>query len=142
MGFVSDVRTGAYDILAALADDHPDKLQEVHYTRPAAFSLDQSTAYVGDFRADLHATVQLRQWDPTTQVDLVLVFGGPDNVEKQERMDTLTQLLLDAWPVDGHFVENAVGEPVRIRTADLQVKEVSFPAVVVTIGRISYLEAR
>ena len=54
------------------------------------------------------------------------------------------QLVIDAFPQNGHFAnDNMVGSPVRIRTAtELETNGTSYPAVVVTIGNISYLEGR
>lgn len=143
MGFVTDVRTGAYDVLVDLQAANETILGEVHRSRPASFALALPVAFVGDFRASIHQTVQLRQWNENgTEVDIWFVMTAWDNAEQQEMADTLVDAFLAAWPTDGHFVENAVGDPVRLRTDAIQIGDGTYPAVVVTVGRIAHLEAR
>lgn len=143
MGFVTDVRTGAYqqlvDLKAAVGDT---VLAEVHRVRPESYSLSAAIAFVDQFRGTFAQTSRLRSY-AGSEVDLVFIIPRTVNAEAQESTDTLVDALLSSWPVDGHFVENAVGEPVRVRTTeDVDNNGISFPAVVVTIGRIAHLEAR
>lgn len=143
MGFVADVRTGAYQQLQALqAAVGASVLAEVLRARPAGYSLGAAIGFVDQFRGAVAQTARLRSY-AGCEVDLVFILPPTDNGEWQERADTLADALLASWPVDGHFVENAVGEPVRIRTVeDTDVNGTAFPAVIVTIGRIAHLEAR
>lgn len=143
MGFITDVRTGAYEQLVALkATVGEDALNSVLRTRPESYA--PTCAFVDQFRGNLYQTGRLRQWvDSSTEVDLVFILPKADNAESQANGDTLVDALLASWPVDGHFVENAVGEPVRVRTAeDVDSNGISYPAVIVTIGRIAHLEGR
>lgn len=143
MGLIADVRAGCVDVLETVRDDNPSLLGEVYSARPASLALGIPCAYVGDFRGSLSHTVLIRQWSGAEQ-DVVLVFPSWDNAEQQEQADTLVQLVIDAFPQDGHFAnDNMVGSPKRIRTAtELETNGTSYPAVVVTIGDISYLEGR
>lgn len=143
MGFVTDVRTGAFEQLEALQTAvGSESLVEVFRVRPESYALGGPIAFVDQFRGSVQQTARLRSY-AGCEVDLIIVLPKADNAEWQEGADTLTDALLASWPVDGHFVDNAVGEPVRIRTAeDVDVNGVSYPAVVVTIGRIAHLEAR
>lgn len=143
MGFVTDVRTGAYEQLQALQTAVGDTaLAEVLRYRPEGYSFSGPVAFVGDFRASITQTVRLRSY-AGSEVDLFFVMPRGDNAEMTEKADDLVDALLESWPVDGHFVENAVGEPVMVRTTeDVDVNGTSYPAVVVTIGRIAHLEAR
>jgi hypothetical protein len=143
MGLIADVRAGCLTVLDEVKAANPTLLGEVYTARPASLGLPIPCAYVGDFRGNLSHTVHIRQWSGTEQ-DIVLVFPAWDNAEQQEQADTLVQLLLDAWPQDGHFAHaNMVGSPVRVRTAtELERDGTSYPAVVVTIGSISTLETR
>lgn len=143
MGFVTDVRTGAYQQLVDLQTAvGSEALVEVRKYRPESYALGGPIAFVDQFRGAVQQTTRLRSY-AGSEVDLVFILPKADNAEWQERADTLVDGLLASWPVDGHFVENAVGEPVRVRTAeDVDVSGTSFPAVIVTIGRIAYLEAR
>lgn len=143
MGFVTDVRTGAYQQLVDLQTAvGSSALVEVRKYRPESYALGGPIAFVDQFRASVQQTVRLRSY-AGSEVDLVFILPKADNAEWQETADTLVDALLSSWPVDGHFVENAVGEPVRVRTAeDVDVSGTSFPAVIVTIGRIAHLEAR
>lgn len=143
MGFVTDVRTGAYDQLVALQTAvGSDVLAEVRRFRPESYALGAAFAFVDAFRGSIAQTTRLRSY-AGSEVDLVFILPKADNAEWQDTADTLVDGLLASWPVDGHFVENAVGEPVRVRTAeDVDVSGTSFPAVIVTIGRIAHLEAR
>lgn len=143
MGLIADVRAGCVTVLTEVRDANETLLGEVYSARPASLSLGMPCAYVGDFRGNLSHTVLIRQW-AGAEIDVVLVFPAWDNAEQQEQADTLVQLVIDAFPQDGHFAhENMVGSPVRIRTAtELEQNGVSYPAVVVTIGNISHLEGR
>lgn len=141
MGFVTDVREGAYQQLVDLQTAvGASVLPTVLRNRPEAYA--PPCAFVDQFRGAIRQTVRLRSY-ANSEVDLVLILPKADNAEGQALGDTLTDALLASWPVDGHFVENAVGEPVRIRTAeDTDNNGTSFPAVIVTIGNIAHLEAR
>lgn len=141
MGFVTDVRTGAFEQLQALqAAVGTDALPVVLRYRPESYAA--PCAFVDQFRGAVVQTGRLRSY-ANSEVDLVLILPKASNAEGTEDGDTLVDALLASWPVDGHFVENAVGEPVRIRTAeDVDNNGTSFPAVIVTIGRIAHLEAR
>lgn len=143
MGFVTDVRTGAYQQLQALQTALGSSvLAEVRKYRPESYALGGPIAFVDAFRGAIQQTTRLRSY-AGSEVDLVFILPKADNAEWQDRADVLVDGLLASWPVDGHFVENAVGEPVRVRTAeDVDANGISFPAVIVTIGRIAHLEAR
>ena len=141
MGFVTDVRTGAFQQLQALQTAvGTDALAVVLRNRPEAYA--PRCAFVDQFRGAVTQTGRLRSY-ANSEVDLVFILPKASNAEGQDEGDDLVDALLASWPVDGHFVENAVGEPVRIRTAeDVDNNGVSYPAVIVTIGRIAHLEAR
>lgn len=143
MGFTTDVRTGAYQQLVALQTAvGTSVLGEVLRARPEGYALGAAVAFVDGFRGSIAQTNRLRSY-AGSEVDLVFILPKAVNAEAQESADTLVDALLASWPVDGHFVENAVGEPVRVRTAeDVDNNGVSWPAVIVTIGRIAHLEAR
>ena len=141
MGLMADVRQGAYAKLLEVKAAHPTLLGEVSKARPASLTLGLPHAYVGDFRGNLAYTNKLRQWTNAEQ-DVVLVFPTLDNAEQQDAADVLTGYVLDAFSADHHWAnDNMTGEPVRTRTAaELDVNGQSYPAVVVTLGRITYLE--
>lgn len=143
MGFVADVRAGAYQQLVDLQTAVTDAaLAEVFRVRPESYSLGGPIAFVDQFRGAVTQTNRLRSY-AGSEVDLIIILPRSGNIEGQDAMDTLVDALLASWPVDGHFVENAVGEPVRVRTTvDEDNNGVTYPAVVVTIGRIAHLEAR
>jgi hypothetical protein len=145
MGLMADSRTGCVEQLEALRTANPTKLGEVYPVAPASYALGLPAAYVGEFRGNLYQTGRLRQFTGSEQ-DIVFVFPTPDNEEQQEAADELVDLLLAAWPVDGRYISsrtNVVGEPVRIRSAtELDSGGISYPAVVVTVGRITHLEGR
>lgn len=143
MGLIADVRQGCVNVLNDVKTANPTLLGEVYAARPASLALGIPCAYVGDFRGNLSHTVRIRQWAGAEQ-DVVLVFAAWDNAEQQAAADALAQLVVDAFPQNGHFAnDNMVGSPVRIRTAtELETNGTSYPAVVVTVGNISYLEGR
>lgn len=142
MGIIADVRAGIVTVLEQVKTANPTLLGEVHSARPASFALGLPLAYVGDFRANIHREASLRQWTGGQQ-DVVVVATSWDNEEWQADMDTLVQTIVDAFPADGHIVPNLVAEPVALRTAaELVEGGISYPAVVITIGRITHLEGR
>ena len=141
MGIMADVRAGATVVLQAVRTANPTLIGDVHSARPASLALGAPAAYVGDFRGNIAATTTLRQWTGC-EVDIVLVFNAMDNADQQAAADTLAQLVTDQFSSTPNFANAySVGEPVRIRTAtELDSNGVSYPAVVITIGRITYLE--
>jgi hypothetical protein len=74
----------------------------------------------------------------------VIVTGGFDNEDHEAASDTLTESVVDAFTDAPHMAgANTVAEPVRTRSTVVDNGNgISFPAVVVTIGRIVYAEGR
>lgn len=140
-GFIATVRDACVTLLEGIRTANPTLLGEVYRARPASLAVGVGCAYVGDFRPSLVYTNQLRQWTGTEQ-DIVLVWSEWDNAVQQAAADELTQLVMDAVATDPHFIHaNSVCEVTRVRAAtELESNGTSYPAVVITVGRITYLE--
>lgn len=141
MGFMADLRQGAYATVLAVKAANPTVIGEVSRGRPASLTLSAVHVYVGDIRPSMRFTNQLRYWTGT-EIDVVLVAGAADNIETQGILDTAADLVLDAFSADHHFAgDDMTGEPTRVRMAsELESNGVLYPAVVITIGNISHLE--
>ena len=141
MGLITDVRAGCVTLLEGIRSADPTLLGDITSARPASFSLGLPAAYVGDLRPGLAYINSLCQRTGTEQ-DIVLVFSTFDNEEMQAKADTLTQAVLDAVALSPHFIHaNSVAEVTRVRVAtELDSNGTSYPAVVITVGRITYLE--
>lgn len=146
MGLIADVRTGAYTKLVEVRDDNPTLIGDVSRARPASFNLGLPHAYVGDMRLNLAHVTNLRQ-TRDSELDVVLVGSAWDNEEVTELLDSAAQVVIDAFSDDPHFADSSgfakVGEPVRVRSAvETGGEGTTYPAVVVTVGRITALEGR
>ncbi len=144
MGILADVRAGAMDVLEGVKAANPTLIGDVYRARPGAFAFGPNTVYVGDTRADLAYNTSLVNW--VMEVDIVTVLSSWDNEEWMDRAEEVATLIVDAFTADPHFVHPwTVGEPTRIRIGPEgagRLAEETYPAVVVTVGRILYKAGR
>lgn len=144
MGILADIRTGAAGVLTALRTANPTLFGDISTARPASFSFAPNHVYIGDTRADLAYNTSLVNW--VCEVDVVVVFPSWDNEEWQDDAETVAQLIVDAFGAAPHFVAPyTVGEPTRIRIAPEggeRLAEATYPAVIITIGRILFKDGR
>ena len=134
----SDVRGSLYALLQTF-DAAQSGLHQVYRARPGSFG-SSPCAYVGGISEALVHTSGVRQRNVT--VEMVLVDVLSDNAETTDRMDDLTDALLDALTADPHATgTNTVQEPVSVEPVELDVGGTPYAAVVISI-RAAIQEAR
>lgn len=136
MSIIDDLRDGAKLQLDGIAG-----LAQTYRSRPAGIG-SLPCAFVDEIRLDLLHTAGMRQW--SGELDIYVLASSLDNDEAQDEADTLVAQVVDAFTDAPHFANaNSVAEPTRIRTASVDNGTgVTYPAWVVTVGRIVYSEGR
>jgi|GEM_PF-3005770 len=133
---------GAYVVLQAVATANPTLVGQVSRTRPSSVTLGPTHLFSASPVWDIAHNTSLRNWVGT--FDVWIVVPAWDNDQWITDAWTLAQVVTDAFTDAPHFAHaNSVAEPVRIREGDYQgADSTTYPAVVVTIGRILYKEGR
>ncbi len=115
-------------------------LLAVHRARPGGAG-PTPCAYVGQVRETFLHTGQLRQG--THEVDLVIKGAPLDSDPDSERLDDIADGMVEmATDLPHLFGSNTVQEPVRVTTVSLVEGETGYDGIVVTLGRITFLEGR
>lgn len=139
-------RRDATNNLAALAADfmneNPTELLRVYKRRPTGFTPDLPAMFVGSKNEAIIHSAGLRQ--RTMEPQLVLVgnpTGAPDEIA--DEVDTLVDKFLDYVTLHPHAISsNTVTSVTQIRDVELEVDDVVYPAVVLTLGETIALEGR
>lgn len=131
MGFRADVRDQLYALLVTFNTEQTG-LAQVYAARPPDFT-STPCAFVGGISEPriLH-TQGIRQRDVAAQ--LVLVDALSDNVETSNRLDDLTDSLIDKLTANyGQIAANTVQAPTRVDATELDVGGVPYAAIVITV---------
>ena len=131
MGFRADVRDQLYALLGTFNTAQAGLVQ-VYAARPPDFT-STPAAYVGGIREPriLH-DAGVRQRD--VECDLVLVDVLSDNAETSNRLDDLTDALIDLLTLNyGQIAANTVQAPTRVDATELDVGGVPYAAIVITV---------
>lgn len=109
-------------------------LLQVHKARPASFG-SLPCLFIGGIRSRITHDMGTRRQDP--EVDLYLVDVVSDNVEAVDRLDALTDSLIDKLTANPHAVSGlTLIEPVRGTTTELDIGGVPYAASVVTVSAL------
>lgn len=141
MTFPTQVRTAAYGVLQTVQTAHASLLANVHSARPAAIA-GLPAAWVDDVRFTLNHDMSLRTW--LGEAEVWIAYDAADNEDGQSRADVLLGYVLDAFTDDPHWPGvNTIGEPRGVRSDSFDGGEGgTYPALVVTLGRIQMQEGR
>jgi len=130
--FRRDVTAG----LIALAEDfktaNPTLLLRVYARRPLGFTGDLPAAYVGSHNETFRPYVGV--WHRTMEPQLVLVCNPTGETDEiADEVDTLTDEFLDYANSRPHAVSsNSATWPATVRDVELELDNVTYPAVVIT----------
>lgn len=140
MTFPTQVRQAAHAVLGGVQAASPDLLQSIHSAMPAGLPA-LPCAWVGDVAFEIAHDSSIRSW--VGQAEVWIAFDTFDNEESQARADQAVGLVIDAFTDDPHWPgANTIGEPRGVRSDVAEFNGVSYPAMVVTLGRIQMREGR
>lgn len=134
MGWRVDLRAALWTLVQAFHVAHSTTLRQVHKARPPDFAA-LPCLYIGGINSPrITHDAGTRVFDGTL-VDLVLIDEISDSIEVADRLDALTDLLVDYLTANPHAVSGlTLVEPVRQTSTEVEVGGVPYAASVVTIS--------
>lgn len=137
MSLIASIRSGAKTVI-----DSVPGIAQTYSSRPASIG-SLPCAFVDEIRSSITHSSGVRTWDGA-EVDIYVIAGGFDNEEAQGIADALVGAVVDAFTDTPYFAgANSVGEPLRVRSSSVDNGTgVTYPAWVITVGRIYYAEGR
>lgn len=140
--FRRDVTAKLVQLATDFKNENPTLLLRIYHRRPTGFTPDLPAMYIGSRNESIRHTSGLRQ--RTMEPQLVLVgnpTGSPDEIA--DEVDTLVDYFLDYVTVHPHAISsNTVTQVTTIRDVELEVDDVVYPSVVLTLGETIALEGR
>lgn len=140
--FRKDVRVKLVTLAEEFKDANPTLLLRVYHRRPLGFTGDLPALFVGSRNETIRHSAGLRQ--RTMEPQLVLV-GTPTGTEEEiaDEMDVLLDTFLDYITTHPHAISsNTVTSATQIRDIELEIDNVVYPTVVITLGETVALEGR